>query len=89
MKTFLHKLHEYRYIILGVCIGLSMGFFPSPLLSQELSNYILLSNVLSITSILGVIFYLIVKFTQVIESKINQFERHLLSEIKYLIERNK
>jgi hypothetical protein len=87
MKRLLQKLNKYKYIILGICIGLSMGFLPSPLLLQESSHSILLNNILSITSMSVVIFYLIVKCIQVIESKINQFERHLLSEIKYLIEK--
>lgn len=66
-----------------------MGYFPFPLFSQELLNRISLSNITSVICILGVIIYLIVKCIQVMESKIDQFKRHLLSEIKYLIERNK
>ncbi len=66
-----------------------MGSFPFPLSSQESLNHILLSNITSVICISGVVIYLIVKCIQVIESKIDQFKRHLLSEIKYLIERNK
>lgn len=89
MKKLLQKLYNFRYIILGVCIGIIMGYFPFPLSSQESLNHILLSNIISVICILGVVIYLIVKCIQVIESKIDQLKRHLLSEIKYLIERNK